>query len=94
MSEQLGHLLTLATKPTISIGVIPFTADRSLQWPTENFWIFNEQEVSVELVSAWITITQPREITLYAQTFSCMAELAVYGAEARKLIADALAALD
>lgn len=47
----------------------------------------------MELVSGYLTITQPSEIKLYAETFSDLAELAVYGAAARELITSATALL-
>lgn len=93
MAGQLGHLITAASLPSVSLGVIPMRPDRE-RWPVEDFWIFDEAQVNVELVSGWLTITQPREITLYVKTFSDLAGLAVYGAGARALIGAALAALD
>ena len=50
--------------------------------------------MAVELVSGHLTITQPREIAMYAQVFAELAELAVYGAAARSLIMAAIDALD
>ena len=47
----------------------------------------------MELVSGWLTLTQPREITMYGQTFSELAEIAVRGAQARALITAAINAL-
>ncbi|WP_405701798.1 helix-turn-helix domain-containing protein [Streptomyces sp. NBC_00069] len=93
MAGQLGHLLSLATLPNISLGVIPMTADRTALWPVEDFWIFDEAQVNVELVSAFLTITQPHEIGMYARTFADLAELAVHGAPARALITAAIDAL-
>ncbi|WP_406512439.1 helix-turn-helix transcriptional regulator [Streptomyces sp. NBC_00161] len=93
MAGQLGHLLSLATLPNISLGVIPMTADRTALWPVEDFWIFDEAQVNVEPVSAFLTITQPHEIGMYARTFADLAELAVHGAPARALITAAIDAL-
>jgi hypothetical protein len=49
--------------------------------------------VNVELVSGWLTLRQPREIAMYAKTFSELAEIAVSGAQARALITAAISAL-
>jgi hypothetical protein len=49
--------------------------------------------VSVELVSGWLTLTQPREIAAYSKTFSDLSEIAVRGARARTLITAAIDAL-
>ncbi len=43
-------------------------------------------QVNVELISGYLTITQPREVAAYAQAFAELAELAVHGASARALI--------
>ncbi|MET8611918.1 MULTISPECIES: helix-turn-helix domain-containing protein [Streptomyces] len=91
MAGQLGHLLSLASLPNVSLGVIPLSADRSALWPVEDFWIFDEGQVNVELVSAFLTITQPHEVGTYGRTFSALADLAVHGAPARALIASAIA---
>ncbi len=40
----------------------------------------------MELVSGYLTITQPHEIAMYAQVFTTMTEIAIYGARARALI--------
>ncbi|MEU8914600.1 helix-turn-helix transcriptional regulator [Streptomyces nigrescens] len=93
MAGQLGHLLSLAALPHVSLGVIPLHADRTALWPAEDFWIFDEAQVNVELVSAFLTITQPHEISMYAHTFAGLAELAVYGAPARTLITAAIDSL-
>ncbi|MEV7153725.1 helix-turn-helix transcriptional regulator [Streptomyces misionensis] len=91
MAGQLGHLLSLASLPNVSLGVIPLSADRSALWPVEDFWIFDEGQVNVELVSAFLTITQPHEVGTYGRTFSALSDLAVHGAPARALIASAIA---
>ncbi|WP_175410912.1 helix-turn-helix transcriptional regulator [Streptomyces sp. TRM64462] len=94
MAAQLGHLLAVASLPAVSLGIIPLTADRTVLWPVEGFWIFDDVQVNVELVSAYLTITQPYEINMYATTFAQMADLAVYGAAARSLITAAIDSLD
>jgi transcriptional regulator with XRE-family HTH domain len=94
MAGQLGYLLTASTLPSISLGVIPLGADRSALWPVEGFWMFDDEQVSVELVSGHLTVTQPREVAMYAETFAQLADLAFYGASARKLITGAITALD
>jgi hypothetical protein len=63
-------------------------------WPLESFTIYDDERVLVELLSAQVTVTTPSEITLYVRAFEKLASLAVYGDEARQLIAIALAALD
>ncbi|MCG7528057.1 helix-turn-helix domain-containing protein [Streptomyces sp. OfavH-34-F] len=93
MSGQLDHLVGIAALPHVSLGVVPMRADRE-RWPAEGFWIYDTAQVNVELVSGYLTITQPGEVAMYAETFAEFAELAVYGAAARALIASARDALE
>ncbi|WP_344494413.1 DUF5753 domain-containing protein [Nonomuraea monospora] len=94
MAAQLGHLLSVSVLPSISLGIIPLGVDRSEIWPTEGFFMFDEAEVTVELVSGHLTITQPHEIGMYADAFTKLAALAVHGKAARALITAAVADLD
>ncbi|MFE5596645.1 helix-turn-helix domain-containing protein [Streptomyces sp. NPDC056549] len=89
MSGQLGHLISVATLPNVSLGVVPMAPDRE-RWPAEGFWIYDAAQVNVELVSGYLTITQPSEVAMYAETFAELADLAVYGASARALITSAM----
>ncbi|MEI5102073.1 helix-turn-helix transcriptional regulator [Streptomyces sp. PmtG] len=90
--EQLENLLTIGALPNVSIGVVPTRLGR-VRMPVEGFWIFDKAQVNVELVSGYLTITQPSEIKAYADTFAALAGIAVYGPEARRLIAAAITAL-
>lgn len=94
MTAQLGHLLSVMSLPSISLGIIPADADRSSLWPVEGFFIYDDEQVNTELVSGHLTITQPREIAMYAQVFAELTDLAVYGASARALITAAVEAVD
>ncbi|GAA4677431.1 helix-turn-helix domain-containing protein [Streptomyces buecherae] len=92
MAAQLGHLLVAASLPRVSLGIIPASVDRRM-CPAEGFWVFDDDRVKVELVSAEVTVTQPQEIELYARTFAGMSALAVHGGPARNLITSAINSL-
>ena len=94
MTGQLGHLLSVSLLPSISLGVIPMQTNRSTSWPIESFWMFGEEQVAVELVSGYLTLTQPTAIAMYGQVFDRHQEVAVYGAEARALIVAAIKDLE
>ena len=93
MAAQLGFLLTAGALPSVSLGVIPKTAQDRGQWPRETFHVYDDRLVSVELVSAQVRITQPSEIALYLAAFEELRAMAVYGAEARVLVTRAIDAL-
>jgi hypothetical protein len=92
MTAQLAHLLEAAELPGVSLGIIPFTAQRTA-WPLEAFTIFDDERVLVELLSAQVTVTVPSEITLYVRAFEKLSAIAVYGQPAVALVAAALSAL-
>lgn len=93
MAAQLARLADATEFPTVALGVIPAAAPERPAWPLEQFTVFDDERVHVELLSAHVTVTAPSEITLYVRAFERLARLAVYGDAARALIADAAATL-
>ncbi|MGW6457060.1 helix-turn-helix domain-containing protein [Streptomyces sp. NPDC055078] len=89
MAGQLDRLLGIGTLPNVSFGVVPMRPDR-LCMPVEGFWIYDSSQVTVELVSGYLTITQPREVAMYARRYAELTEHAVYGTDARALITSAV----
>jgi transcriptional regulator with XRE-family HTH domain len=92
MAGQLGYLLSVMSLPSVSFGVIPFTATRRM-WTLETFMIFDDSRVEVETLSAAVTITSPGEIGVYVKAFGELADQAVYGAPARTLVTAAIEGL-
>ncbi|MEU8878582.1 helix-turn-helix domain-containing protein [Streptomyces hydrogenans] len=92
MATQLGHLLSVMGLPSISLGIIPFTAPRAA-WPLETFTIFDRKRVHVETLSAAIKETEPSDVALYLKAFESLKEVAAYGTDARALITTAFDAL-
>ncbi|MDH6134495.1 transcriptional regulator with XRE-family HTH domain [Kitasatospora sp. MAA4] len=89
MAGQLGHLIAVSASPYVSLGIIPTGTGRP-HLPVEDFYMFDEAEVAVELTSGYLRITQPGEIAAYVRTFTGLAEMAVHGAKARALITAAI----
>jgi transcriptional regulator with XRE-family HTH domain len=90
LREQLEYLRSSMPLPSVSLGIIPFSSDRSTLHPVEMFFIFDDTQVNVELVSGWLRVTQPTEVEMYAQVFGRLSEMAVYGSAARALITRAI----
>ncbi|MFE4827437.1 helix-turn-helix domain-containing protein [Streptomyces sp. NPDC056672] len=90
MAGQLGHLLAVMSLPAVSLGVIPFAARERHIWTLEAFNVFDDERVHVELLTAQVTLTAPGEVAMYIRAFVELRELAVYGAEARALVTEAL----
>jgi transcriptional regulator with XRE-family HTH domain len=89
MAGQLDRLLAVMSLPRVSIGIIPAAGIRH-SLTQGSFWMFDDSRVRIETVSASLTITQPRDIALYARVFEQLQRSSVYGRQARQLIGRAL----
>ena len=94
VAGQLGNLLAAMALPSMSIGIVPAAAPREqIMWPPEQFTVFDDVRIHVELLAAKVTVTAPGELGIYLRAFARLTEMAVYGAEARALILRAIEAL-
>ncbi|MFD6158360.1 helix-turn-helix domain-containing protein [Nocardia sp. NPDC060256] len=91
MTGQLDRLLAVTGLPRVHLGIIPAAAGPPMQ--ATNFVLFDNRLVTVEAVTAELTITQPREIAIYGRLFDMLATRSVSGGAAHTLIAAALARL-
>jgi transcriptional regulator with XRE-family HTH domain len=92
MLGQLDRVLAVMSLPRVSLGIIPASGERHCL-AQGSFWIFDEERVKVEGVSAQLNITQPREIAVCIKAFALLQQSAAYGKVARELIQRALAEL-
>jgi transcriptional regulator with XRE-family HTH domain len=90
LREQLLHLREMSRLAQVTLRIIPQRADRRRILPSEGFVMFDNRLVLVELVSGVLSVTQPREIAMYARDFTGLAGIAVHGRAARALISAAL----
>lgn len=93
MAGQLAHLLDVIGLPSVALGVIPFTADRITMWPLEAMYIFDDERVVVESLTAEVNVTAPSQVRVYQRAFREMGSMAVYGPAAKALIERAIEAL-
>lgn len=93
MNEQLAYLLAVMALPRVSLGIVPLAASRPV-WPLETFYMFDAYQVSVELLTAVVNIKTRAEISDYMRAFGQLSGMAVFGSQARALIAQAIDALD
>jgi hypothetical protein len=92
MLGQLDRVLAVMSLPRVSLGIIPASGERHCL-AQGSFWIFDEERVKVEGVSAGLDITHPREIAVHVKAFSLLQQSAVHGQAARELIRRALTEL-
>ncbi|MFE1408749.1 helix-turn-helix domain-containing protein [Streptomyces sp. NPDC058770] len=91
MAEQLGYLLQVAQLHSVTLGVIP-TATGAM-WPLETYTIFDAEQVTVELLTAAITINTPSEVAQYAAAHEEMSAAAEHGHGAMRLITKTVSTL-
>lgn len=92
--DQLHYLLKLRKQPTVSVGIIPANASRQGIHPTETFSITDTHLITVELVSGYLSVTQPAEVEMYQAKWRQLSELAVFGQSSVALIGRAIAMLE
>ena len=88
MTGQLDRLRSVLSLPRVSLGVLP--SGSPYRVPTDQFIMFDDRMVHVGSAPAEFTITQPREIALYAKAFHELSKAAVYGRRAPDPINQAL----
>ncbi len=92
--EQLLHLLHVRRRPNVFVGIIPVEVDRKAVHPEEAFDITDGHLVTVELVSGYLSVTQPAEVALYVAAWNRLWALAETGTAATERIRSALARLE
>ncbi|RDI42520.1 helix-turn-helix domain-containing protein [Nocardia mexicana] len=88
MVGQLDRLMAVIGLSRVLLGIIPSHTGPPMQ--TTNFVLFDNRMVTVEGVTAELTITQPREVSVYGRLFEMLAKQSVTGEKARELIRVAL----
>ncbi|MFF3346249.1 hypothetical protein [Streptomyces sp. NPDC002779] len=66
---------------------------KAAMWPLEEFTVFDDARIHVELLAAKVTVTAPDKLKIYVRAFARLIELAEYGADARVLILKAIETL-
>ena len=92
MHEQLDRLTAATALKHVLFGVIPFERTYFAP-PVHDFRILDRELVQVETVTADLRLSDEFEVTAYLRLFAELADLAVYGEQARAVIARSSAAL-
>lgn len=85
MLAQLDRLMSLSMLSNVRLGIIPFERRTSLA-PEHSFWVYDDQLVLVETVSAQLNLQQQQEIELHTKVFESMALDADYDQKARAVL--------
>ncbi len=85
MARQAEHLVVLAERPSVTLGVIPRT--RPVIHPVLHaFQIYDQRAVMVGTETAVALITDTRDVADYEARFLIYAELADYGDDAQRVL--------
>jgi hypothetical protein len=85
MLGQLDRLVSFSALPNVRLGIIGFETQYATS-PWHGFWMYDNERVLVETLSAALDLRQPQEIELYANAFDQLAADASYGRSARAII--------
>lgn len=83
---QIAHLLTLAERPNVRLGIVPGSADGWPRLPLHGFTVFGTFAVTVETFTREVTYTDAAEVRRYADVFREYERHALFGTEARRML--------
>ncbi|WP_328953913.1 helix-turn-helix transcriptional regulator [Kitasatospora purpeofusca] len=86
MAAQLDRLSGVIGLDTLTLGIVPFEAQLTLP-PANGFWIYDERLVIVEDWHAELWLEQAENVGLYTRVWETMAEAAVFGSGAHRVLA-------
>ncbi|MGH3379371.1 MAG: Scr1 family TA system antitoxin-like transcriptional regulator, partial [Actinoallomurus sp.] len=90
MIAQLDRVATVSTLDNVSIGLIPFSAEADTVY-SHGFALYDDGDdadafVLVEVDHAWLTVSTPNDVALYASRWSSLRKSAVFGDEAHDFL--------
>src|SRR5882757_2189483 len=68
MLGQLDRLISFSQLPNVRLGIIGFETQYATS-PWHGFWIYDNERVLIETLSAELDLRQPQEIELYGNAF-------------------------
>ncbi|MEV6998900.1 DUF5753 domain-containing protein [Streptomyces sp. NPDC093982] len=90
MRGQMERLLRDIDLPSVTLGVLPTTAEVSVV-PMPGFNLHGDDRAHYELVSTGVDITDPAELALHDKAFGALRNASSYGNAAKELIRKASA---
>ncbi|MFD0003579.1 DUF5753 domain-containing protein [Streptomyces sp. NPDC127178] len=90
MRGQMERLLRDIDLPSVTLGVLPTTAEVSVV-PMPGFNLHGDDRAHYELVSTGVDITDPAELALHGKAFNALHNASCHGDAAKELIGKALA---
>lgn len=91
-ASQLDRLVSLIGLDTVELGIVPLGAQLR-RTPSHGYWIYDQRLVIVETISTEMWLDDEDSIRLYERAWEWLAESAVYGHQAHRVIGRARASL-
>jgi len=76
MATQVEHLIEVAARANVTVGVIPLTATVA-EAPLNTFTIYDDRMVTAETIGGLVVMRDPRDVELHREMFTFFAEHAV-----------------
>lgn len=93
LAAQLDRLTGVLGMDTVELGIVPLGTPMRLP-PANSFWIYDQKLVITEDWHAELWLDDAESVQLYGRVWETLAEAAVYGPAAHRLIARARAQID
>ncbi|RCH68750.1 XRE family transcriptional regulator [Streptomyces sp. SDr-06] len=91
-AAQLDQLISLIGLDTIELGIVPLSA-HVRRTPAHGFWIYDRRLVIAETIDTEMWLDDEDSLRLYERAWDWLAESAVYGPQAHRVITRARASL-
>lgn len=85
MTEQLEHLAALATRPNITVEVIPFSVEVPVG-PLNMFSIYDDRLAAIEDKTGLLVLRDPTDVRYYTELFEFFRSYALRDDEARDFV--------
>ncbi|MFF4030081.1 helix-turn-helix domain-containing protein [Streptomyces sviceus] len=85
MAGQLDRIVSVSRLPNVDVRVVPLDAPQR-DVPGHSFVIRDDRVVTVETTHAEVVVTDPRDVSLYAEKFDRFASVSLAGDAMRDLV--------
>jgi transcriptional regulator with XRE-family HTH domain len=87
MAMQIDRLASLTHLTNVKIGVIPIAGHKPMA-PMDTFTVYDNTLATVENTTGVVILRDPRDIEMHLELFSTLEGYALFGEEARALLAE------
>lgn len=88
LAGQMDRLASVIGLDTVQLGIVPFGAQLAIP-PANAFWLYDDRLAIVEDWHAELWLDDVETVALYRRVWDTLAAAAVYGTQARRLLARA-----